>query len=105
PLTASHPPVLSTLSLHDALPISRAPGDGPDRRARRPGGLHPAAHPAGHLPLGPDDRAPRRGGLPGSPAVRRAHATCTGCAPTCPDRKSTRLNSSHVSISYAVFCL
>src|SRR5699024_12301033 len=23
----------------------------------------------------------------------------------CPDRKSTRLNSSHVSISYAVFCL
>src|SRR5437868_10016303 len=28
--------------------------------------------------------------------------------PTCgsgPDRKSTRLNSSHVSISYAVFCL
>src|SRR3989337_3203510 len=25
--------------------------------------------------------------------------------PTCPDRKSTRLNSSHGSISYAVFCL
>src|SRR5438067_10410611 len=24
---------------------------------------------------------------------------------TAPDRKSTRLNSSHVSISYAVFCL
>src|SRR5437868_8373447 len=24
---------------------------------------------------------------------------------TCRDRKSTRLNSSHVSISYAVFCL
>src|SRR5207249_11589746 len=24
---------------------------------------------------------------------------------TCSDRKSTRLNSSHVSISYAVFCL
>src|SRR5204863_9774563 len=23
----------------------------------------------------------------------------------CPDRKSTRLNSSHVEISYAVFCL
>src|SRR3989442_16036908 len=23
----------------------------------------------------------------------------------CPDRKSTRLNSSHVRISYAVFCL
>src|SRR5699024_12443099 len=25
--------------------------------------------------------------------------------PDCRDRKSTRLNSSHVSISYAVFCL
>src|SRR3712207_8030572 len=24
---------------------------------------------------------------------------------TCPDRKSTRLNSSHANISYAVFCL
>src|SRR5438876_3395444 len=24
---------------------------------------------------------------------------------SCPDRKSTRLNSSHPSISYAVFCL
>src|SRR5256885_12254864 len=35
-----------------------------------------------------------------------------GCAPAClrawdstPDRKSTRLNSSHLVISYAVFCL
>src|SRR5256885_7792072 len=27
----------------------------------------------------------------------------TACAP--PDRKSTRLNSSHLVISYAVFCL
>src|SRR5258708_22153772 len=26
-------------------------------------------------------------------------------APTAPDRKSTRLNSSHQIISYAVFCL
>src|SRR3989442_9120559 len=34
---------------------------------------------------------------------------CPGIArkpePTLPDRKSTRLNSSHVRISYAVFCL
>src|SRR6266508_6094170 len=29
--------------------------------------------------------------------------TSAGCAPS--DRKSTRLNSSHVAISYAVFCL
>src|SRR5438552_16062196 len=27
------------------------------------------------------------------------------CATTCGDRKSTRLNSSHQIISYAVFCL
>src|SRR3712207_7339104 len=26
-------------------------------------------------------------------------------APVCADRKSTRLNSSHANISYAVFCL
>src|SRR5207249_12219757 len=39
-------------------------------------------------------------------------AMCVACmaaqtcvAGTCQDRKSTRLNSSHVSISYAVFCL
>src|SRR5256885_4229392 len=41
--------------------------------------------------------------------------TCTDCAPgkrptncampSCSDRKSTRLNSSHLVISYAVFCL
>src|SRR3712207_8426953 len=28
-----------------------------------------------------------------------------GCAGVCKDRKSTRLNSSHANISYAVFCL
>src|SRR5699024_11455064 len=31
--------------------------------------------------------------------------TNTGMTPYTADRKSTRLNSSHVSISYAVFCL
>src|SRR5439155_6225897 len=36
-----------------------------------------------------------RAGLP-APPIRRHR---------CPDRKSTRLNSSHVAISYAVFCL
>src|SRR5438874_7244751 len=29
----------------------------------------------------------------------------SSCAPAPADRKSTRLNSSHVEISYAVFCL
>src|SRR5207249_8631624 len=31
--------------------------------------------------------------------------SCQSVFPSGPDRKSTRLNSSHVSISYAVFCL
>src|SRR5256885_12869169 len=30
---------------------------------------------------------------------------CPGCARRSTDRKSTRLNSSHLVISYAVFCL
>src|SRR5256885_15937654 len=30
---------------------------------------------------------------------------CTACMRRSPDRKSTRLNSSHLVISYAVFCL
>src|SRR5207253_6334461 len=38
--------------------------------------------------------------------VGRSLRTCTSNArPTVRDRKSTRLNSSHVAISYAVFCL
>src|SRR6266487_6422972 len=58
-----------TLSLHDALPISR-----PARGGRAPpGGLRGVPRGRGAVPAG--------------------------------DRKSTRLNSSHPSISYAVFCL
>src|SRR5437868_7468211 len=34
-----------------------------------------------------------------------AAAEAEGVDPSVIDRKSTRLNSSHVSISYAVFCL
>src|SRR5438067_10596456 len=37
--------------------------------------------------------------------VRFAQATPTDSCYVERDRKSTRLNSSHVSISYAVFCL
>src|SRR5439155_22026769 len=33
------------------------------------------------------------------------HASFTVSVPVNTDRKSTRLNSSHVAISYAVFCL
>src|SRR5699024_11326537 len=71
------PAHIYTLSLHDALPIS----------LRR----HRARHPRHHL-----------GG--GSGTIHRAQAV-HGQHPGDADRKSTRLNSSHVSISYAVFCL
>src|SRR5439155_20319048 len=64
----------------------------------------------------PCGRSPResRGGSSSNP---RSRGACRLCGPprcrrrsgTCVrariDRKSTRLNSSHVAISYAVFCL
>src|SRR2546427_1062069 len=37
--------------------------------------------------------------------ARRLGATAAGPAEVAADRKSTRLNSSHSQISYAVFCL
>src|SRR5215204_1824536 len=46
--------------------------------------------------------------LPIWPAAGSSRAACRGSAspsPPGPDRKSTRLNSSHTVISYAVFCL
>src|SRR5690554_5779342 len=36
---------------------------------------------------------------------KQIKATIGACFTTCQDRKSTRLNSSHVRTSYAVFCL
>src|SRR5207249_10153211 len=40
-----------------------------------------------------------------TPPMNKALQTASPAAAKWPDRKSTRLNSSHVSISYAVFCL
>src|SRR5256885_11129080 len=79
-----------TLSLHDALPISCAASDDRGRRDRAP--ARQARARAGRKPV-PAALAghPRRG-----PLLRR---------PVPVDRKSTRLNSSHLVISYAVFCL
>src|SRR5258705_6024482 len=67
-----------TLSLHDALPIS-------------------AFLAANHLGAG--RRRLLRGPGRGRRRVCRAQRQSPG------DRKSTRLNSSHLGISYAVFCL
>src|SRR5690606_41753767 len=68
-------PVIYTLSLHDALPICRRRCSG----ARRLRASLMTGAPVSSRPC--TDRSDRR------------------------DRKSTRLNSSHVKISYAVFCL
>src|SRR5699024_11474144 len=93
---ATAPTALYTLSLHDALPILRG-STGHLRGEAGAGGSRLAGG------RGVDAAAPgpgRTGGRPG-PAGRGGGARA--CSRL--DRKSTRLNSSHVSISYAVFCL
>src|SRR5437899_11403309 len=76
------PTEIYTLSLHDALPISRA---------------------------GPKRPRPQRILFPSPMAKGNREGCATRCLlfPGCKmaDRKSTRLNSSHLGISYAVFCL
>src|SRR5690242_21036814 len=77
-----------TLSLHDALPIL-AQLFGDDLAAVKNGD-------AATVEVGGDDAA-----MPGK--VTNVGAVVD--PDTRSDRKSTRLNSSHMSISYAVFCL
>src|SRR5690606_41965711 len=80
------------LSLHDALPISRGA-----RRARAHGRVPPRL-PA-RVGQAPRDRLDE-------PRAQAALAVrVPRHVPHPRDRKSTRLNSSHVKISYAVFCL
>src|SRR2546422_7803142 len=50
-------------------------------------------------------RGPGVGSPPGSGLHRRSRRATTASAGGAQDRKSTRLNSSHGYISYAVFCL
>src|SRR5207244_12581657 len=84
-------PTLSTLSLHDALPISGrgarpAHRDACDDVVAR---VHADRHDSGFRGQRAQQQRTRR-----QPQAREAL-----------DRKSTRLNSSHQIISYAVFCL
>src|SRR5256885_7985615 len=71
-----------TLSLHDALPIS----EGETREYPRT---------IQELPPQPKEIKPHPYGIEFGILLRMLHE----------DRKSTRLNSSHLVISYAVFCL
>src|SRR5256886_5698095 len=70
--------------LHDALPISVARGAGDEIERPRRVEQGDERRRLGERPAG------REGAIEKQPAV---------------DRKSTRLNSSHSQISYAVFCL
>src|SRR5688500_5018975 len=101
--TRSPPPLLPPLSLHDALPISTsspARSATPSARWWRPSPpsrstTTAAAAGAGRAPR--PTRRPRAVGCRPRPSFPRP-------PPCCPrDRKSTRLNSSHLVISYAVF--
>src|SRR5207247_11170893 len=89
PTTTAHPP----LSLHDALPIyhhrrhDQGDGVGCDGDGGR------ADPPDYHRPESGDPES----AWPEDAGHRGAHRR--------QDRKSTRLNSSHEWISYAVFCL
>src|SRR5207249_6900936 len=101
-LTATVP---LTLSLHDALPISGAldrvsgkveVGDGLELVAG--GEIPPTERPVEGVPILHSIKVlPKKDGIFTVSAVLGVDAAGES------DRKSTRLNSSHVSISYAVF--
>src|SRR5690349_23387913 len=74
----------TTLFRSEARPLLDAQRQSPPQRAPEAQGFHGAGH-------------PRPGGRGRLPDPRAEHGE--------GDRKSTRLNSSHVEISYAVFCL
>src|SRR3712207_8636834 len=58
------------------------------------------------LPGEPDVEGPRAVGVAPQPALLLQHRQLVGHRRRGgQDRKSTRLNSSHANISYAVFCL
>src|SRR5262245_63567497 len=90
---ATAPIHIYTLSLHDALPIF-----GPSPRQIQVVGEMSVG--LLFVPLGDKGRHSRR---------RRAELFAQPCVlgkrRPLSDRKSTRLNSSHLGISYAVFCL
>src|SRR5207248_10748666 len=94
------PPAPSTLSLHDALPISRG------RRTLGVRQLDEQVELARrHVEVVAQALVPRPEQLAEPVEVRARGVLERGDAGADSDRKSTRLNSSHRTISYAVFCL
>src|SRR5690349_22481720 len=86
---------LSTLSLHDALPICRGRRGRRRQAARLDDGGAALLHGRDEVLLDPVLVDQRLGRLAADDRVRDVRV----------DRKSTRLNSSHVENSYAVFCV
>src|SRR2546430_13272105 len=80
-----------TLSLHDALPIFTA--------------LHPALHQSSFADKADFTQAGFEPGIFTSVVTKPPSSSLILCFFPGQDRKSTRLNSSHSQISYAVFCL
>src|SRR3712207_7782279 len=90
-------PPRSTLFPYTTLFRSPPPRDPPDASRGRTEGLRPLQTQKGRLRasrIRPDDVILRRRSLHWISSVSWVQ-----------DRKSTRLNSSHANISYAVFCL
>src|SRR5690606_24048197 len=81
-------------------PGAHAPGPGTEHPGRRDPGAHAPGPGTEYLWRRRAEHAARRAARNAvAAAVDQIHATALR------DRKSTRLNSSHVKISYAVFCL
>src|SRR5205814_8965794 len=102
PTMSSRP---SPLSLHDALPISGALAAKSGEDVAALGGLRALLpqtwQPSFRCARFPANSKPRR------KLLMKRHlwlVLFAAGAFACRDRKSTRLNSSHLGISYAVFC-
>src|SRR5207253_9705825 len=103
--TAPPPPHLPPPPLHDALPIWRLALDNfmafaPDALA--PLGGYPGDEDKAREVFPKLDQAKTREDFVAAASYLKNRPDCTGKIGA--DRKSTRLNSSHVAISYAVFC-
>src|SRR5690606_39498157 len=102
-LASPAPPPTSTLSLHDALPFCFNPAalDAQEQAAAQ------AAAAAPEQPKAAVEAPAAQEATPVAVEVAQEAPAATEAAQQAEevDRKSTRLNSSHVKISYAVFCL
>src|SRR5699024_11718584 len=92
-----------TLSLHDALPISKEKLDQIVRDGVRKCGYLGKGKKISKIIYHSQEIPKRESGI--NENEKKKAGQKEGKHFSLSDRKSTRLNSSHVSISYAVFCL